>query len=888
TPRVGLFSADTWAAVAIVVRNILINWLILLPVLALVVIGVKVAVLVTTTHAEAHLTPGVAATCCLLFGALAFGYKLARLYSGADLRRPAGDRAAEKRAQGSFIRWSLTPAMLGGACFVYLALQKETPAAGLAETKWAPWLLGGIGAYLPDFLKSRPPYLPARAADAIVDAASACWPLVLMLFFAGAVYLLAVAGATLWAYFHIRRQAQGASSLFAFKSWDAIAWLGGAAAFATMVWLGVTIFAWVGEGFTPVHDICLTVTNACVSKPRSESITINRYAVAVIFGIPWFLLATILAHSGYLLLRSMSFRGDVEREWLGRASGWHFIAALGWMMLSAVVLFGPSIYANIPLTIHVLTIVSGTVTAWLGKSGLTSATGGAAGDLKGLGAKIALAIAGPIFAVLLLMLLSVWIDWAVQGSTSAYACFPTSIEDGRYWAGMDVRPYWDCSSDPERWAWLTIIVVLVLGVANCLANVNAFSLHAIYRNRLIRCFLGAARATDRKPDGFTDFDWNDDLRVAQLWEKNQRPDEAENWRPLHVINMTLNLTEPNKLAWQQRKAMPFSVSPFHCGNASLGYRATDRYGGRGRVTSSGETMSGITLGTALAISGAAVSSNMGYHSSMSLSFLLTFFNVRLGVWLGNPGWRRPPWQHFLPDRLQHWTRPYRYAGPRFAAHPLVSELFGLINADSPYVYLSDGGHFEDLAIYEMVRRRCKYVVVVDAGQDADRGYVDLGNAVRKIWIDLGVRITFEGSPLLKAAKDAKPDTVPYFAVGTIEYLSDTPVAVPQKNGPPKMETPTGKILYLKPVVRGDEAAADVIAYKRANDPFPDQTTGDQWFDESQFEAYRRLGHLMVQRIVKAASTREKATDFSKLFEGLKDVDPSQMSALPAAPPQPDT
>src|SRR5262249_29564690 len=162
----------------------------------------------------------------------------------------------------------------------------------------------------------------------------------------------------------------------------------------------------------------------------------------------------------------------------------------------------------------------------------------------------------------------------------------------------------DCASDLGRWAWLTAGVVFVLGVANCLANINAFSLHAVYRNRLIRCFLGAARAPERQPDGFTDFDWGDDLRVAQLWtKKDPRTDEGENWRPLHVINMTLNLTQPNKLAWQQRKAMPFSVSPFYCGNADLGYRATERYGGRSRIVpATGETVSGITLGTALAIS----------------------------------------------------------------------------------------------------------------------------------------------------------------------------------------------------------------------------------------------------------------------------------------------
>ncbi len=727
TRRVGLFSADTWAAVAIVLRNIVVNWLILLPVLALVVIAAKLATLAMTKLTA--VTEEWVAFSCLVFGGLAFGYKLGRLYSGADLHR-AADRKAEKVAQGIFIRWSLVPALLGGACFVWLALLGKTPADPIAGIPQLHKVLAQIRAALPELPKWFPPVSHS---------------LLLMLVFAGAVYALALVVAALEVHFSTDRASPGSTRRFAIGWWDFLAWLGGVAVFAAVIWAGTKLLSAAGDGVTPVHDICAMDANLCVSKIPPEAITINRNTLAVIFGVPWFLLATILAHDVYLLLRSMSIKGDVEREWLGRGSGWHFIAGLGWIMLSAVVLFGPSIYENIPLAVHLLTVVSGTVTALLGKSGLTPAAGGATGDWKGFGAKVALAIAGPLFAVLLLMLLSVAIDWAVHGSTNA--CFPTDIGNARRW---------DCADGPYRWGWLTAGVVLILGGANILANVNAFSLHAIYRNRLIRCFLGAPRAPYRKPDNFTDFDWHDDLRVDQLWNERDPAPRGDDWRPLQVINMTLNLTEPNRLAWQQRKAMPFTVTPFFCGNADLGYRTTNGYGGRERVDpKTGAIVSGITLGTALAISGAAVSSNMGYHSSMSLSFLLTFFNVRLGVWLGNPGWRRPSWQRRLPGWLQKAWRPFRYAGPLFSAGPLIFELFGLTNTERRYVYLSDGGHFENLGLYEMVRRRCKWIVVVDAGQDGKRAYVDLGNAVRKIWIDLGIRITFDNSPLLKADKDTK-------------------------------------------------------------------------------------------------------------------------------------
>ena len=189
-----------------------------------------------------------------------------------------------------------------------------------------------------------------------------------------------------------------------------------------------------------------------------------------------------------------------------------------------------------------------------------------------------------------------------------------------------------------------------------------------------------------------------------------------------MLNISLNVVEAKRLAWQERKAEPFTVSPWHCGSALKGFRPSSEYAGK--------DTGGITLGTAMAISGAAVSPNMGYYSSPSISLLLAFFNVRLGWWLGNPG--------------SQGNDSYATQGPDFAIKPLLQEAFGLTTDDKRYVYLSDGGHFEDLGLYEMVRRRCRFIVVVDAGEDAHLAFDDLGNAIRKIYIDLGIRIDFTG------------------------------------------------------------------------------------------------------------------------------------------------
>ena len=164
-----------------------------------------------------------------------------------------------------------------------------------------------------------------------------------------------------------------------------------------------------------------------------------------------------------------------------------------------------------------------------------------------------------------------------------------------------------------------------------------------------------------------------------------------------MINIALNLVKGDNLAWQQRKAQSFTISP---STAAVGIWGIVVQKNMEPTCYIGQPLS---LGTALAISGAAASPNMGYHSSSAVTFLLALFNIRLGWWLGNPG----------PAGMT----TYHQASPTLSIRPLLAEAFGLTDACHPYVYLSDGGHFENLGLYEMVRRRCHCILVVDAGCD---------------------------------------------------------------------------------------------------------------------------------------------------------------------------
>jgi hypothetical protein len=278
-------------------------------------------------------------------------------------------------------------------------------------------------------------------------------------------------------------------------------------------------------------------------------------------------------------------------------------------------------------------------------------------------------------------------------------------------------------------------------------------------------------------------------------------------QPLHVVNICLNLTTGEELAWQERKGASFTVSPLASGNHALGYRDTSNYGD-------------ISVGTAVTISGAAASPNMGYHSSPALAFLMTLLNVRLGWWLGNPG--------------VAGNDTYTRRNPRSSILPFIYEATGNSNDRYAYVYLSDGGHFENLGMYEMVLRRTHRIVVSDAGADPNYIYDDLGNAVRKIRIDLGIPIDITHIGIIPPG-DKKPGK--YCAVGTIRYSAvDGEGAV------------DGLLLYIKPVVYSDEGPRDVLNYSKNSTTFPHESTADQWFSESQFESYRRLGYFAIEQI----------------------------------------
>lgn len=535
----------------------------------------------------------------------------------------------------------------------------------------------------------------------------------------------------------------------------------------------------------------------------------------VCFAGPLFVLA--LVFSGYLVTGLTHFDlRDMHREWLASLGGWLLMYALVWSVSSVLVLFGPELFYSHLYHLYVQTLKIPQRISWIATygsaagavasaifaamAGFGSGTTAGRRDAGGLSGKLTAALT--VFVVLLVLLLARLAD-AVLAFAGAV---PENLRDDTHRSVL-----------VNTWGWPLAAITAALFAASLVLSryisVNKFSLHAMYRNRLIRAYLGASNSA-RNPNPITGFDPADNL---PLWKLRREKLQDSKQRPLHVINMALNLVGGDELAWQERKAESFTASAYHVGSEPprhpLGYRDTAFYGGM--------TDGPTSLGTAVAISGAAANPNMGYVSSPALTFLMTLLNARLGWWLGNPGPAGEGSRFVYPS----WNR----SGPAYGLTFLLMEAFGLTNDRRRYVNLSDGGHFENLALYEMIRRKCLYIVVIDGGCDGKLTLDDLGNAVRKCRIDFGAKIDFDSTLTDLVLKRRR------WATAKITY---SPLG-------------QGYLLYLKPLVfdpdRRDEPP-DVRSYHDKHPEFPHESTVDQFFSESQFESYRQLGFHTVKNL----------------------------------------
>jgi hypothetical protein len=380
----------------------------------------------------------------------------------------------------------------------------------------------------------------------------------------------------------------------------------------------------------------------------------------------------------------------------------------------------------------------------------------------------------------------------------------------------------------KLWGWeaqliAAAIMLLFSSLLGCFTNLNYLTLHRYYRDRLMEAFMPDMERVEENNAGpafVADPVPLSDMCSGVIGEPRG---------PYHIINAHLILTGTGDKTRKARGGDSFILTPRYCGSNATGWRRTDEF-------ASNE----ITLPTAMAISGAAANPNAGSAGTgvtrnPIVAIVMSLFNVRLGYWVPNPKRQR---QNIRPNHF----------------NPGLTDLIDYQRDESSYVLrLSDGGHFENLGLYELIRRRVEVIVCCDAGADPDYAFSDLTNAIVRAEQDFGAVIKFEDpelSFLMPSGILDFPRRSPFsrraHARACITYADGS----------------TGTLIYLTTVIIR-ELRLQLLGYMGAHPAFPDETTVDQFFDEAQFEAYRELGFAVADRMLadpgRAASAGEPGT-----------------------------
>jgi hypothetical protein len=804
TPKTGMFSADTWTLICTYLRNTLLNMTILLTLLA--------ALFLLPRLVMEGIMPAFSADARQLWplAALLFLWPVALI--AFSISRTSGRRWSKGlvQTQGAVLRWICVPLVLSG-------------------------IVGSIGVWqirepLDTFWKNLP--------DSLFDLAYG-WFLA-----PGVAYFAAwVLGWVCAQYLNRRDAARGGpgAEVAAPVSWRAV----GLEGLAHLV-CAATALA-VGS------VLLLKGVSLIVNAPATTLKGLNGVGLAT-FGMPAMLSLFGITITLMIGLVGRLYR-DESREWWARQGAWTFILALSWLGLFAAAFYLPPLLAWAWETYGTTTTVGGLVASLLTLLGLKAGSGKSTGPNMTNVSKtkeLAALVAPYAFSVLVIALLAAALQRTVApvttvpqpkqlwsslerytGSSSAAAApkaeamWQCTGKALKAQSAGELRSVTDeCAMSLDLKLFLTCIAIgLVLAWR---VDINKFSLYMMYRLRLVRAYLGAT-TPHRAPHPFTGFDPQDDSPLSSLLKHRQHAGgTAPLQRPYHLLNAAVNLVGGKELAWQTRKAANFVFSPGFCGfelprmpddrarrQLRGAFRPTAQYASEESALRDNDAV--IKLGTAVAVSGAAASPNMGYHTSAPLSFLMTLFNLRLGRWSPNP----------MHEKV--WRQP----APRIGLASIFSELLGLTDAEARFLYLSDGGHFENLGVYELVRRRCRLIVVVDSSADRPQAFADLGNAVRKCLTDFNIPIELNVRQIRPFGADTLAGVS--FVTGKVRYSQV------DGNDAHNKPYPDGILLYIKPTIVGSENAG-VLNYSRVHPEFPHESTADQWFDESQFESYRILGY----------------------------------------------
>jgi len=369
---------------------------------------------------------------------------------------------------------------------------------------------------------------------------------------------------------------------------------------------------------------------------------------------------------------------------------------------------------------------------------------------------------------------------------------------------------------------LASVVLLAIAVlTGYFVNVNLVSVHRYYRDRLMEAFLPDPPEERGDRIVYTGLAAAADIGKLHHFAEAPKPtDPYVPTGPYHLVNTNVILVDSRGRNWRVRGGDSFVLSPLLCGSNATGWCRTREFLG-----------GDLSLATAMAISGAAANpyAGGGLFRNRPVAVLMSLVNLRLGYWVSHPD----------PARRKRKGRSHFNTAWR--------ELSGKLSEERPVLQLSDGGHFDNLGIYELIRRRARLIVACDGTADPHFAFSDFITLLARIEADFGARIMFDQAAGLELFMPTDAAGFPRntqlarqgFTVGEVRYSDGS----------------SGHLIYITTTLfKGLGLAA--LGYKAGNPDFPDQSTADQFFDDAQFEAYRQLGYSVGEAVLADKGCRD--------------------------------
>lgn len=441
------------------------------------------------------------------------------------------------------------------------------------------------------------------------------------------------------------------------------------------------------------------------------------------------------------------------------------------------------------------------------------------------------------------------------------------------------------------WAWGVIAVAFLFSatIGRAFDFLNLTSLHGAYSARITRTFLGASNTartvgTSNIASDVTVSHPKDDIAHADY-----RPEEQGG--PLHLISVCVNETvdHASQREVRENKGLLMTIGSFGVSVGKRYFARWTRTGIRmpcwlrwrrwvdgldgndcappalealrlnsdpntfhplGRQDDSAASVQALSLGEWTAVSGAAFSTGRGRASSPFEALFMGLVNLRLGVW-----WDSGIKATERPGRFpaNAWRRFKEIPGALFRMHQLLFREWRA-RFDGPsqeFWNLTDGGHIDNSAAYELIRRKIPFIVCTDASHDPGYCCDDAAALVRAARVDFGAEVSFQDPKALvlpawittfvdvshlgrldeiKGNKATGGPGAKHAAMARIFYARE-------RDGTQK----EGWLLLIKASLTGAEEL-DVTQYSAANTGFPQDSTADQVYDDAQWESYRKLGY----------------------------------------------